>query len=610
MPAAHDNQESSQESLQSQDWYVIADEGELTLRISHGLRVGEDRWGELTLNHPLSAHRWLEFTIDADGELWCHSSRKDIVVRGNDEILEDVMLDAGVSIALPHNMLHISNHIRRGTGADWQIEVGLLETQDGDNTMRFDDPVDTQADLTAIPEPGASGSIESALDALAIDTHKGVDSKFGNDNRSAADTVVAPNSSANDSAETRIPTLETVVAAPRPIASGEAGPAIERAVAKLKNRNQMSHADSTESALIPVDADGPFHTDEIRAALQQPINVGEPGQHSQAPRGVQGNRPIYTPSVTTSIVAAVPRARLRLIAGVAIGLLVLVGAALLAAINAAPDDEQQRSLTGRDNSTSQPSSVTPATPQASVVPTQPVSSTSRTSSLLKTASALLSKPADLQPDTLDFAIRSLNLVLAAQPQNLEAQRLLASAEQIRIERNRPVVTVPKREIDNTPQVATSPPPSDTITSSTTSSSPGTRSSITTSAFSYTDPRLAKAAELIAQGAILSPRQNSAVTLIMSVLAEDPNSQEAVRLLNRSASVLVAQADEEYETLGVYAARNTLEEVLSFHPKHGPANQRWRTWVARDSSLNNATPTDPSIGSDLEPQAGFSLEDRP
>lgn len=572
-------QDSAQEPQQSQDWYVIADEGELTLRISNALRVGEDRWGELTLNHPLSAHRWLEFSIDADGELWCRSSRKDIVIRCEGEIQNQVMLDAGVSITLPHNLLHISNHIRRSSGSNWQIEVGLLEAHDSSEPDSFDDLVDTQADVPPISEPPT-------------------DTELVANNSPATDQLSTTQTSANDSVETFIPTLETVVVAARPVVSEEAGPAIERAVAKLKNRSKafgghskLDSADSTESALIPVDADGPFHTDEIRAALQQPINVGEPGHRAGTPRS--NNEPIYSPSVTTSIVVAVPNSRLRLVAGFAIALLLILGAALLAAITASPDDQQQRSLGKNSTPETSASTTQQASTAAPASTTQPVAtnSASRTQSLLQTASALLSNPAELQPDTLGFAIRSLNLVLAAQPQNLEAQQLLSTAEQLRTDRNQPVAVAP---------MAAPRAPRPTIAVSD-RANPGLatpRSDI----YSYSDPRLARAAQLIAQGTILAPREGSAVSLIMSVLAEDASSPAAVRLLNRSASVLVAQADEEYETLGVYAARNTLEEVLSFHPKHGPANQRWRDWVATGSPMN-AAPQE-------APELRFNLEDTP
>ncbi len=602
MPARHSSkegqsqgiQDSAQEPGHSQDWYVIADEGELTLRISNGLRVGEDRWGELTLNHPLSAHRWLEFSIDADGELWCRSSRKDIVIRCEGDIQDQVMLDPGVPIALPHNLLHISNHIRRGNSSDWHIEVGLLETQGNDEADSFDDLVDTQADVAPIPEPHTNNEHQTSGTA-SIEAELATNRSAGTNQLSTTQT------SANDSVETFIPTLETVVVAPRPVGSEEAGPAIERAVAKLKNRSQafggqggLDSADSTESALIPVDAEGPFHTDEIRAALQQPINVGEPGYRSSTTRS--NNEPIYSPSVTTSIVAAVPHSRLRLVAGFAIALMLVLGAALLVAINASPDDQQQRSL-GKSSATETGASTSASTTSPTNTTAEPKStsqpkatnSNARTQSLLQTASALLSNPADLQPDTLDFAIRSLNLVLAAQPQNLKAQQLLTEAEQIRTNKNKPTVVAPTA----TPQITRPATPA-------LGNSNAEAAAPRTDLYSFSDPRLARAAQLIAQGAILAPREGSAVSLIMSVLAEDASSPEAVRLLNRSASVLVAQADEEYETLGVYAARNTLEEVLSFHPKHGPANQRWRTWVATGSPMNAAPAQEqPDLGRSAE-----------
>lgn len=627
MPARHSSKEGhsqgmqdpAQKPLHSQDWYVIADEGELTLRISNGLRVGEDRWGELTLNHPLSAHRWLEFSIDAEGELWCRSSRKDIVIRCDGDIQDQVILDAGVSIALPHNLLHISNHIRRGDSSDWHIEVGLLEAQDSNQSDNFDDLVDTQADVPPIPEPHLNADHQNT-------TTQSTDTELAPDGNHSSGQLSTSHTSANDSVETFIPTLETVVVAPRPVVSEEAGPAIERAVAKLKNRSQafgghreVNSADSTESALVPVDAEGPFHTDEIRAALQQPINVGEPGHRVSAPRS--NNEPIYSPSVTTSIVAAVPNSRLRLIAGFALALLLILGAALIAAITATPNDQQQRSLgktasadTNADT-TQQPNTTAPA---ARTIQPAAGNSASRTQSLLQTASALLTNPDDLQPDTLDFAIRSLNLVLAAQPQNAEAQQLLTSAEKIRADRNKRIVAAPAATPSATRPATTAPG----------NSNPG---STTTRAdvYSYSDPRLARAAQLIAQGAILAPREGSAVSLIMSVLAEDASSPAAVRLLNRSASVLVAQADEEYETLGVFAARNTLEEVLSFHPNHGPANQRWRAWVTTGSPSNAAPPQEapaqePSLETELSsgfgrelvpeleptPERVFSLEDTP
>ena len=37
------------------DWYVITEDADLTLRITSRLKIGEDRGGELSLNHPVAA---------------------------------------------------------------------------------------------------------------------------------------------------------------------------------------------------------------------------------------------------------------------------------------------------------------------------------------------------------------------------------------------------------------------------------------------------------------------------------------------------------------------------------------------------------------------------
>ena len=87
--------------------------------------------------------------------------------------------------------------------------------------------------------------------------------------------------------------------------------------------------------------------------------------------------------------------------------------------------------------------------------------------------------------------------------------------------------------------------------------------------------------------------DGAVPLILGILKETPTSIEAVRLLNRAAETMLAEAEAAYAANNAYLARNILEEIFAFHPRHGASNERWVAWTGLPPRVPPATA--PTVG---------------
>jgi hypothetical protein len=93
-----------------------------------------------------------------------------------------------------------------------------------------------------------------------------------------------------------------------------------------------------------------------------------------------------------------------------------------------------------------------------------------------------------------------------------------------------------------------------------------------------DWRLARARELMRHGDITYPPGSNAVELLTDVLEEAPDDQAAADLLRECSARLVDVAVAYHDRGLEYEARNTLEEVFSFHPEHAVAKRLWRQWL--------------------------------
>ncbi|MGI9328302.1 MAG: hypothetical protein ACR2PZ_24005 [Pseudomonadales bacterium] len=572
------------------DWYVITDEADLTLRIANGLRVGEDRWGELTLNHPVAAHRWLEFTIEQDGSLSCRPCRRDVAIEINGEPQNVLQLQPGDPIQLPHNRVHISDSFKRGPSDAEPAVVRCVE-------------VDESSDDAGVPTLEQIVITESDL-ALASDINQQVQSR--------QDTLRYQNALADKLAE-RINPADA--------------------------RTTGGH-DSIETALIPVDAESPFAANEVSESLKRPIS-----SNPRRPNRGAANSPVMTPALSE------PAPRLRAASGLETAvrerrsytylwtLSAILGVGLLAAILVAINSASNRDI------------GVASVPTAADFDTQPNIPT-RTEELLTSVQNIIARSPEDDPAAWEFAVRSYEYILAQEPENAVVRRRLAAARnrvaalraqaEISQEAATASTTVTAAATKSEAQVqvpaqieaqAQVPAQIDTQTSSQTYPQTGSPANAQTSvptrvpelteattvvqdrvnsapsaaniaqapvteepfvlpigAASYAqaltpeqiDSRLRLARQRLAEGQIIAPLGSSASALALSILANDPSHREAINLLNACADLLVNQAELAYEVGDSFQARNSLEEVLAFHPRHSRANARWLQWTGSPS----------------------------
>ncbi|MFK7913475.1 MAG: hypothetical protein AB8B93_06135 [Pseudomonadales bacterium] len=550
------------------DWYVITDEADLTLRIANGLRVGEDRWGELTLNHPVAAHRWLEFTIEEDGQLSCRPSRRDVVIEVDGEPQEQIILQSGDPIELPHNRVHISDSFKRGPSDAPPAVVRCIE-------------VDAEADA---PAPTMAQMVITESDLEPTDT------------TSETVLIAAPE---QPSAPVRRPNTMADM-----MADKMADKMADRIAAHTSTTVRAARTnDSIETALIPVDAESPFAANEVSDILRRPIEIAE----QQDTRGA-ANSPVITPALTQTA-AAERRSYTYLWALSAIlGLGIL--AAIITAVNSAPDAPQRPGNLGK--------------PGAAIAAEAPT----RTEELLTSVQNILSRSGAEDPAAWEFAVRSYEYILAQEPDNdLVRRRLNAARSRVAALRannagtttgsttsSAPPIATPAQATPQTPaQPTTSGPaapaarpfvlntevspaiPAATQTAGEAAlagSEAALNGAVTLpiAATANIEPltqeqianRLRLASARLADGQIVAPRGSSASALILSVLAVEPDNREAINLLNASAEVMVTRAEQSYANNNAFGARNTLEEVLAFHPRHGRANERWLEWTGSPS----------------------------
>lgn len=552
------------QTRQHVDWYVITEDADLTLRITTGLKIGEDRWGELTLNHPVAANRWLEFTIDADGNLSARPCRRDIDIDVDGASQTELLLQAGDPISLPHNQIYISDSFRRGRTDATPAVVRCADMDDAeDDSQRLARTVITESDVPA---------------SASLDTDNG------------ARTVRLqhpPAGTGNDQYTTQTVRLEDSLYAARTTSS---------------NSLSLRTEDSIETALIPVDAAPPFGTDELSAALQRPIEITQRirGRHrrgkaaSSAPRAA--NSPILTPAVTEIATERRNLTYLWTLSGI---LVVGVLTAIIVATNSAPDARSAIAAT--------PVTVLPAP-----------ATTSRAESLMASVENIIGKSDQDDLAAWEFAVRSYEYILAQEPDNTELAAKLSNA------RNRTAVLRAQQGIEPTfmpdmsesaasatltaeplapaletdlPGQRPAPAYGDSFGGSLGGSRPtefpvGPVAGYEPLTLAQMEFRLDGAERRIASGEINNPVGISATSLILSVLGADPGNPRAITLLNRAANRLVTQADQAYSAGDEFQARNTLEEVFAFHPRFGPANQRWRQWTGRPGPGEQRAATTP------------------
>jgi hypothetical protein len=99
----------------------------------------------------------------------------------------------------------------------------------------------------------------------------------------------------------------------------------------------------------------------------------------------------------------------------------------------------------------------------------------------------------------------------------------------------------------------------------------------TSAPTEEDWRLTKARLSLQRGEVVTPPGRNAVAYLQSYLVDNPQSEEALVLINQCANQLTTIAEGLYQKGESFDARNTLEEVLAFEPDNERANSLWIAW---------------------------------
>lgn len=576
------------------DWYVITDEADLTLRIANGLRMGEDRWGELTLNHPVAAHRWLEFTIEEDGQLSARPSRRDVVIEVDGEPQAELLLQSGDPIELPHNRVHISDSFKRGPSDAPPAVVRCIEvdTADFDKVPTLAQMVVTESDLAPV-NTSTSTATESAAPAPVNRSVNAPRSPGAAINQAIDPAAISGNTPSGESqqAEPRISMADMM-----------ANKLAQKVAAHSPNQSPIiSEEESIETALIPVDAESPFAPSEVSEALKRPIEVAE----TPDTRGA-ANSPVITPALTETAPAE-RRSYTYLWA-----LSAILGIGILAAIVTAISSVPERT-SGRPDPVTVPTTVVPPT---------------RTEALLASVQNILSRSGPEDPAAWEFAVRSYEYILAQEPNNdVVRRRLNAARSKVALLRAREAaapstaVAATDSSVQATGEAASAaapaaaePPPAsaqsaqpaaetqpaeparpfvldtDVVASQPLGNTEQDAVTLPIAATANVEPlteqqieqRLRLAARRLEDGQIIAPRGSSASALVLSVLAVDPTHRQAINLLNAAADVMVTRAEQAFASGNSFGARNTLEEVLAFHPRHPRANARWLEWTGSPS----------------------------
>lgn len=139
------------------EWYVVTRSGASAFRITPGLTVGETDTGALALNDPKAGHQWVEFVLADYGEPLANIVTRDKSLRVGDSTCLRHPLQAGATLKLPNNTLHISRDISTSPTTGTVVEVVHREIPEPLQNLMGpaweEDPV---------PEPSAAATAGSA----------------------------------------------------------------------------------------------------------------------------------------------------------------------------------------------------------------------------------------------------------------------------------------------------------------------------------------------------------------------------------------------------------------------------------------------------------------
>jgi hypothetical protein len=183
------------------------------------------------------------------------------------------------------------------------------------------------------------------------------------------------------------------------------------------------------------------------------------------------------------------------------------------------------------------------------------------------AAAVVYLPQTYLPQTLDLDVPMAPPREALRPVENAPTTDVVALQPSGVDASVPVDAGTAPQPDSAPVVAV---PAEVVTR------PATR--ITAPVAAGTDQRLIRARQLLRTGRVTYPPGNNAVAILTDLLAEDPDDEAALDLLEAATGVLVVQARQAHEQGRDYEARNLLEEALALSPRDARANRLWREWV--------------------------------
>lgn len=628
------------------EWYITTDDAALTLRVTPDLAIGETAGGELALNNAEKDTQWVRFAVHDSGELELLCISDDASIHATDVANDPapctrIEVAAGTLIELPNNRLLVSDRFRGQDQNDRPLRIA--------HEHAYQAPVTSQSARRGENHLVATGLANDLANDTADEAKKAGKSDVGYDGepllaapplrdanrtkdalarrRDALGYHAAPGAT-NTTEEALVP-----VAANAPFDDADLNAYLDSPIdLRTNSSNDQFNDQFNPSSQAP--SNDPFRTNTSDFYTQQtaaPIRTGLiPGLSQKQSRGY-----LYALAgvISVTLIAALAATFLTEPDGTSPS--TMGSAALDAPERAQPDPDG--AMMPRDSGASNPiaaplsdSAVTTDTTTGTTtgtagdsfvgVPTQPAPTQPTptaqagteamatalprvqrsTDALLASVDRVLAEGDPSDASVWDFAIQTYEFVLAQEPENQQARDALARAraEQRAIQNNtweeddRVIITIEQPALGE----ATSPPGA----AATTAVDPASALVSKADALpALLDRQLDQAEGRLELGQVISPASASAVSLIIGVLEQFPTDRRAINLLNRAADLLLVEADTARVSGNEYLARNILEEIFAFHPRHVGSNERWTEWTGQPPRLpKDVVPeTDPD---DTEP----------